>query len=253
MRVEARLVGHMKVDPNDYLDLEHVKTRDADYSGRDLLGFCAVGCRFERCRFDNIRVDDCSFGEGKEMSEYVECNFDRLRTSHASGGFSRFVGCSFRNVDIRDWFCFNAEFVDCTFTGRLKKCVCNGTVDEEDRPWIGRERNEFRGNDFSGAELIDVAFRTGIDLEQQRLPNGPDYLYIPDGAAAIQRAKAGLADWMPETELRRKAEAIVRVVGQTVDDGQRQLLLRLPDLYGKPRRFPKEVVDKVIELLKGAG
>jgi hypothetical protein len=134
----------------------------------------------------------------------------------------------------------------------MRKCIFNGTVPEEDRPWVGRERNEFHGNDFSGADLIDVAFRTGIDLEQQRLPSGPDYLYIPDAADAIERARQGLADWMPGTELQRKALVIVNVEGETVKDGQRQLLLRLPDFYATPARFPREVVDKVIELFRGS-
>jgi hypothetical protein len=120
---------------------------------------------------------------------------------------------------VRKWTCFEAEFIDCTFTGRLQTCIFNGTVSEEDRPWVGRERNEFRGNDFSGAELVDVAFRTGIDLDQQRLPTGPDYLYVPDAAAAIERAQRGLADWMPDTEFQRLAQVIVTVQASAVADG----------------------------------
>ncbi|MGE3240457.1 MAG: hypothetical protein AB7G28_09470 [Pirellulales bacterium] len=250
MRVEARVVGHFDIGPNDYANLEHVQAKDSDYSGHGLLGFRAIGCRFERCRFGNRRLDNFSFGSGQEITEYVECDFDGLRFDHSIGNNAKFVRCSFRNVDLGNWSCFNAEFVDCVFTGRLRKCIFNGTVDEEDQPWVGREKNEFHGNDFSGADLVDVAFRTGIDLEQQRLPSGPDYLYVPDAVAAIMRAKEGLVNWMPGTELHRKAMVIVNVLGQTVEDGQRQLLLKLRELYAKPSRFPREVVDKIVQLLK---
>ncbi len=53
------------------------------------------------------------------MSEYIECSFDGLRFWHG-GGFARFVRCSFRNINVRDWFCFGAEFIDCVFTGRFE-------------------------------------------------------------------------------------------------------------------------------------
>ena len=40
-----------------------------------------------------------------------------------------------------------------------------------------------------------------FDLDQQRLPTGPDYLYVRDAAAAVERAQRGLADWKPGSEL----------------------------------------------------
>jgi hypothetical protein len=249
MRVEARVVGRAEIDPNMRVFLDHLSLRDADYSGRVLLRFGAFGSRLEHCRFENARFDDCSFGEGRETSEYIECSFDGLCFGHSNGGFSRFVRCSFRNVNLRDWFCFSAEFIDCIFTGRLKKCIFNGTVPEDDRQWVGREWNEFHGNDFSGADLVDVAFRTGIDLEQQRLPTGPEYLYLPDAVAAIERARRGLANWMPGTELQRRAMVLVNVYADTVENGQRQLFLRPSGHCKAPARMPREAVDKVVELL----
>jgi hypothetical protein len=39
--------------------------------------------------------------------------------------------------------------------------------------------------------LIDVSFRTGIDLSQQRLPSGPDYLYLPNAAETMRRGARG--------------------------------------------------------------
>lgn len=249
-RIEATVIGYGKPDPNDRISLDHVKLRDADYSGRKLKHFVVIGSSLERCRFESAHIGDFLCGAGRELSEYVDCNFSCLRTSHMRGGFARFIRCSFKDVDIRDWFCFNAEFIDCVFTGRLRKCVFNGAVSEEDRSWVGRDRNDFRGNDFSGATLIDVAFRTGVDLERQRLPCGPDYLYVPNAAAAIVRAKEGLKDWMPGTEFHRQAMVIVDVYAQTIEVGQEQLFVSLSGLYAKRSRFPREVVDTVVGLLR---
>jgi hypothetical protein len=117
----------------------------------------------------------------------------------------------FKEVDLRDWFCFTVELIDCTFSGRMRGAFFNGTVPEESRSVVGRERNEFRGNDFSQMELIDVDFRTGIDLFQQRLPSGPEYLYLPDAAEAVQRARAELVHW-EDLDLRQQAMPLITIL-----------------------------------------
>ena len=105
------------------------------------------------------------------------------------GGFAQFVRCSFRNVDIRKWKWGNElQLIDCVFTGRLEECIFNGTGVGAGPPLGGAGEKRVSGNDFSGCDLVDVAFRTGIDLAQQKLPTGPEYLYLPDAAAAIERA-----------------------------------------------------------------
>lgn len=250
MKVQTKVIGSDGVDPSERVFLEHVKLANADYSALDLTYFGTVGCRFENCKFDKLCVDDTAFGSGRELTEFVGCSFDNSIFTRG-GGFTRFIGCCFQSTVLRKWTCFKAEFIDCTFTGRLQTCIFNGTVPEEDRSWVGRQRNQFRGNDFSGAELIDVAFRTGIDLSQQHLPTGPDYLYIPDAEAAINRAQLGLADWKAGTELQRLAQVIVTVQANAVADGQLQLLIRLPGLFKGRHKFPKEVVEKVISLFRG--
>jgi hypothetical protein len=249
MRVEARVVGHAEIDPNDFVTLDHAQVCGADYSGRKLEQFCTVGSRLESCRFDNVRIDDTAFGAGREMSEFINCSFDGAHMIHGAG-FVRFVRCSFRDVDLRDWLCFKTEFIDCTFTGRMRTCIFNGTVPEDNRAWVGRERNDFRGNDFSGMELIDVAFRTGIDLDQQILPSGLNYLYVPDAVAAIERAERGLANWLPGSELQRQALIFMHVYADTVSKGQRQLLIHLPSHLKGPGKTPRESLEKVVELFK---
>ena len=151
--------------------------------------FSAVGCRFEGCIFNDINTLNAGFGNGQEQSEYINCSFDNARMDRIGGGLARFVGCTFRNVDIGDWICFAVELVDCTFSGKISNAIFNGTVPARYRKFVGREKNEFKGNDFSAMEFMEVAFRTGIDLTKQRLPSGPEYVYLPDAASTVTRAR----------------------------------------------------------------
>lgn len=250
MRVEARVVG--KIDMSRYEDivLKHERLRGVDYSGRTVDGFCAVGSRLEGCRFNNFRVRSCPcFGAGREMSEFVDCSFDGAHLDMGSGGCARFVRCSFRNVVLRDWRCDRVEMIDCVFSGRIKTAIFNGTVPVEERSFLHRERNEFHGNDFSGVDLIDVAFRRGIDLTQQRLPAGPQYLYLPDAAAALEPTESNIVGWQ-EGKQRQTAMAFIRGLCEDVrGGGQRQLLLRA-DNYYPYASLSREAIDKVFALLR---
>ncbi len=248
MRVKVRSVGRIDIPKDRRIVLDHARLCGEDFSGRDFLQFCTIGCRLERCRFDNVSIRNAQFGSGREPSEFVECSFDGARLD-GTGGYIRFVRCSFQNVDLRDWRCFEVEMIDCIFSGRMEGAFFNGTVRPEKRALLGREHNEFHGNDFSKMDLVDVGFRTGVDLTKQRLPSGPPYLYLPKAAEALERARAGLASWgTPET--RKAALTFVRGLEEKVTKGQRQLFLRTDDYYSISS-LPREVVDKVFSLLDG--
>jgi hypothetical protein len=188
-----------------------------------------------------MHVAEATFGAGLDVSEYVECSFDGSRLAGGHWGRARFVRCSFREVRLRRFFGFDAEFVDCTFSGRAEAMVFHGSPIDgpEDVQALAdavadllgpaeraalqaridrsepRTVNEFRGNDFSGMELVDVGFRRGIDLRAQILPVGADYVLVPDARAAVARARAGAGD-----------HPRLRHVAEDVEDGQEQLLLR---------------------------
>lgn len=225
---QAHSVGKARVNEGQCVVVDHAQLKGADFSGRKLAQFSAVGSRSEACRFDHARIDGASFGGGRETSEYVQCSFDGALVRFGPGGYARFVHCSFRNVDLRDWFCFAVELVDCTFSGRLRKAFFNGTVPVEKRAAAGRDRNEFHDNDFSAMTLIDVGFRTGIDLTQQRLPSRPEYLYVPDAAAALQRARASVIGW-DDLDLRQSAMVFIKILEEEIAAGQRQFFLRPAD------------------------
>jgi hypothetical protein len=245
MEIRARVVGRAKIDPEKSVVLSREKLHGADFSGRRLEYFSSEASRLEACRFEKVRIESASFGAGRAPSEYLECSFDGARIRFGPGGFARFVRCSFCDVDLRDWFCFAVELVDCVFTGRMRHSFFNGTVPEDQRVFVGRERNEFRGNDFSGMKLEDVSFRTGIDLTQQRLPSGPEYLYLPVAAVAVQRARAEVVQW-DDLDRRREAMVFINILEEDVAKGQRQLLLRLDDHSA----LRKDAVEGVFTLLR---
>jgi hypothetical protein len=244
MEFSARRVGSTKISDDDRVVLNGADLRAADFSGRKLQQFSAAGSRLVECRFDKARIESASFGGGREISEYVDCVFDGSHIAFGPGGYARFVRCSFRDAELHDWFCFAVELVDCTFSGRLRKAVFNGTVPEDKRAVVKRERNEIRDNDFTDADLIDVAFRTGIDLTAQQLPSGPQYVFLADAPTALQHARAEITHW-DDLELRRKALQLLGTLEDETGGGQRQLLLRKDDF---PRSL-RDAVDAVFALL----
>jgi hypothetical protein len=226
--IRARVVRRHRVRDHERLVFDHERISGADFSGRRILQLSAQSSRFEACRFDRLQVDHASFGSGRSPSVYTGCSFDGARLRAGAPGHARFVGCSFREVDLRDWFCFTVELVDCVFTGKLTRSFFNGTVPEDAQSDLKRTVNEFRGNDFRGLTFIDVGFRTGINLLDQLLPEGANYVFVPDAAVAIQRARSRIVHW-EDGESRRQAMIWLQQLEYDVDAGQRQLFLNRAD------------------------
>lgn len=154
------------------------------------------------------------------------------------------VDCSFERATIESWFCFAVEVVNCRFSGRLKRAVFNGAVPQDKQRDTGRVMNQFEGNDFSMASLVDVGFRTGIDLSKQRLPEGDDYTYLQDARMAVVNARIALDAWDDPAE-RSAALSVLTVMEEDVGGGQRQLLLRVDD-------YPRPIRSTIRSLLNAA-
>lgn len=246
LEVKVRTKGYVKIDPKDRRLIDHETLRGVDFLSGKYQQFTSVGSRFEGCNFKKMRIENASFGAGKETSEYISCNFDGLRVRYMHGGYTRFVRCTFRNVDLREWYAWSTELIDCVFSGRLRGGIFSGTIPEDDQSVVRRRKNEFHGNDFSAMRLEGVDFRGGVDLSQQKLPNGPEYLYLPDAEAAVRRARSDVITWC-DLDKRREAMLLVKVLEEEIQNGQKQLLLRLED-YGKSTR---EVNEAVFALLRG--
>jgi len=259
------------VDPDEQVAVEHEQLENAEYSGRKLMSFVSIGSRFTRCRFERMRVDHAALGAGMELSEYLDCSFDGSKLTLHSGGFTRFERCSFRNVELRSWDADHVELIDCVFTGRLRTARFWGSPlpstaqdnYEEDLRFLAREgrpvpagyrelalrsKNEIHGNDFSNAEFANVSFRRGVDLSSQRLPSGDDYLYLPDAAATIGRARL-LLQQRAVDGVSARAERLLLGLTSDVDEGQRQLLLREKDFAP---RGDKPHVALVFAVLRNA-
>lgn len=226
--LRARVTGHVAIDPAKHLTIDSQRFVEHDFSGKKLDSFCSIGSQFLRCSFRDIHIGDAGWGAGRKQSRYTECCFDGAKFRSIAPGNARFEGCSFRNVRILEFFGVSVEFVDCVFSGHVGKGYLNGTRDHRRFSLFERKTNKIVGNDFSECDLRDFAFRTGIDLNKQKLPSGSRYLYLDDVSAALERATPIIASWN-DSETRRLAMILLKTVRMDLDAGQKQQLLRIPD------------------------
>ena len=176
---------------------EHV---DVDFSGRSFDRFARSGGVFLRCDFSETSFQQFSGGHGAQ-TRFVDCVFRRTRfpLGNTHFGTARFERCLFDGARLRDLRVDAAEFIDCTFRGRVWSTIFSGapmglTVLPD------RSRNAWHGNDFSGADLVDVDFRD-IDLRAQRWPDDrAEYALIDRVDERVEAAMAA-PDW-PDEALR---------------------------------------------------
>ncbi|MDQ7903529.1 hypothetical protein RB614_03250 [Phytohabitans sp. ZYX-F-186] len=214
------------------LTLEGVDLTEADFALRRIRYLAVAGSRFTRCDFSGIRVaQGGTFGAGGEYSEYIDCMFDKARLKHMRSGRATFVRCSFRDVLVDGLHCQGGgEFIDCIFSGTLKDAIFIGKVLRyEGMVPNPKEELEFRGNDFSAAKLDNIAFRNGIDLNQQRFPSGPDHLVVPDATRVLPRAMEIIDGWPNDGRDKRRARIKLRVALEDAESGQQNVFLGLAD------------------------
>jgi uncharacterized protein YjbI with pentapeptide repeats len=213
--VTARVVDAGHQAPFRRVDTDLHDQRLAVDSDMDVL---VEGARLERVdlsgiRFWHLRASEAVFVDcdlsrissrtGGSLgyfpgATYLNCRFDGADLRRILPGIGRFERCKFTNVRIRDWTADDASFVDCVFTGRIERSMFYGRrifkyPDEHSLP----PPNEFRGNDFTKADLIDVSFRGGADLSQQRMPQGPQFLVLDRWPERVDRARRSIARWQP--------------------------------------------------------
>jgi|688.fasta_scaffold353433_2 hypothetical protein len=228
--VNVRYKGKVNIDPEEYLTIKNQSLRKEDFSKKKFKDFCSVNSHFEDCKFENLRLDGFSTGAGREYSEYINCSFDRSKFKRFRAGRARFINCTFRDTVIHDMFSFEADFINCVFSGKMKGVVINGSVDKEKRSILGREKNEIYGNDLSGVEMNDVGFRTGVDLNRQKLPDTDDYLYLQNPSIILNQAKKMIVDEWPDSEMKEWALAEIQGSQDDVAEGQNQILLNRNDI-----------------------
>jgi hypothetical protein len=222
MRIEAKSKGHVVIDNSSHLFIQHEHIVGGNYS-RFKGDFEAFGCTFEKCDFSRMKPRHVIFASGREPTRYLECTFDNCRFKKVSAGLVRFERCSFLDIDLNGFLGHAAEFVDCVFSGTIRASTFHGRVFAYEQATT-RVINEFRGNDFSAAQLRDVGFVCGIDLSQQRLPVGDNYVYLPNAAAALAMLRRKYLQAPPSAH----REAVFKILPFAEDemrDGQTQLFL----------------------------
>jgi len=187
--VEGRLAGG-SFDGADAVRLRGVDAEGVDFGGRAYVVFAVERSRFHGCSFDRAAIRFGQLGVGETV--YTACTFNECDLRGIDPGDARFESCSFVNAKISDWMAYCAEFVDCDFSTRIVNSIFSATPRNCS---TGRAGNEFRGNDFSRAELIETAFVGGIDLDLHRWPTGDEYVRVDDARNAIAVARAEVETW----------------------------------------------------------
>jgi uncharacterized protein YjbI with pentapeptide repeats len=203
-------------DGNLQVQFAHARLVGVDLSGLDFAGFLAHDSVFERCDFTRASLGHVLFGatgygfRGRwderawPRTVYRECVFTRTRIPpNAFFGNARFEGCVFDGARLRDQTSTGeAEFVDCTFRGKVQDVNFWGVPGHYTEA-LARDRNEFAGNDFTGAELISISFRH-IDLGAQQFPGLPGYAVLDRVDRRVAAALETIAEW-PEGDHKRHA------------------------------------------------
>ncbi len=239
MKPTARTKCYVTISENDTIRFSHQNIQHEDFSHRKEKILHVTSSKFKKCFFKNLKIKKACFGAGLEKSIYEECSFDGSKIDATSPGMARFIKCTFRDVILSNFFPQDLEFIDCIFSGKIKKAVFMGRNIADGYNF----KNEFRGNDFSNALLEDASFRAGIDLAQQKLPAGNDYFILPNAEVNIKKIKNIVTSWA-NSDLRTNLLVTLKTL-QIESNEQNELFLNLNDFADS-----KEIIDVLKSLLK---
>lgn len=128
----------MRVDPGHHVALDFSKSEGTDvYFGQSSF----VRCNFDRTRWHNIVIRDCSFNDCSFADSvwdssalgirctFMRCDFSRMsgRGEYFSfGRQSRFVECNFLEIEAKRVDDHSVVFERCRFSGRLEAAKFRG-------------------------------------------------------------------------------------------------------------------------------
>jgi len=201
-----------------------------DFSGEVSDNYIASGSTFSDCKFSTCRWGGGALGDVPPVT-YLGCDFSRADLRSVGPRFARFQRCKFVEARIDNWDAMCAEFVDCEFVGRIRGAKFSGRPRGFSSTKIEslRQTNEFRGNDFTRAELVDCSIFGGIDLDANLWPTSPDYVIIRSRQTRIESAKRRL-DELPSDSERAQAAAVFEVYSRGAFALQPDLLVRRSEL-----------------------
>ncbi len=186
-------------DDERVVALHRVTLTAVDFRRARFDTFSLGGCLFDRCDFRGLKLDRrlAPLFVALPRSVFRNCNFDGADLRRALLGQSRFERCTFDDARIDGGHTETAEFVDCRFAGPLDNVTFYGapSAPEAKRLDPPRRRNEFRGNDFRDAELLDVAFVAGVDMALQRFPDDDLHVRVEGFHRRLARTRADIKNW----------------------------------------------------------
>ncbi len=192
--------------------MQHATMADVDFSRATFDRLAPTACTFARCDFRTVPLDRRMqpLFKSRPRNVFRECRFEGADLRGIDPSASRFERCAFEGADLSGWNAVAAEFVECRFAGRLSH------VRFYARPWgptaadiePHRTTNEFRANDFRGADLVDVAFLMGIDVGAQRWPESEEYVRLDRIHQRLTRGRVEILRWK---DLEARGEALEMV------------------------------------------
>ncbi|WP_084958658.1 pentapeptide repeat-containing protein [Thermoactinospora rubra] len=237
---------------------ERARLANVGFSGIRFAEFRVYDSVFDRCDFTGTAFDRLAMGDmcgegprdraGWPRSVFRDCVFRRTRfPPFTFFGNVRFDRCVFDRSRLRGQTAtLEAEFVDCVFLGRVRDINFWGRPAQRDEAALGRDRNEFTGNDFTGAELQGVAFRH-IDLHAQRFPGLPGYALL-DRIGERARAVLPVVERWPDPRHREEARfSLEFLAGMALKDNDDHALVSPRDMG---RRLPPALREELFEAFR---
>lgn len=186
-------------DDERVVALHRATITSVDFRSAQFDKFTLGGCLFDLCDFRGLKLDRrlAPLFAALPRSVFRDCRFDGADLRRAHLGQSRFERCTFDDARLEDSDTGGAEFIGCRFAGPLARVTFFGVppsavAKQLDPP---RRRNEFRANDFRDAELLDVAFVDGIDMDRQRFPEDELHVRVERFQRRLPRARAEIKQW----------------------------------------------------------
>lgn len=186
-------------DDERVVSLHRATLTAVDFRSARFDKFTLGGCLFDRCDFRGLSLDRrlAPLFVALPRSVFRDCRFDGADLRRAPLGQSRFERCTFDDARLEDSDIAAAEFIGCRFAGPMERVTFYGAPSSAHAKRMDppRRRNEFRANDFRDAELIDVAFVDGIDMDQQRFPDDELHVRVEHFQRRLGKARSEIKQW----------------------------------------------------------
>ena len=190
-------------EPSAEVALDGARFNRVDFSGIRFASFNVHGSRFEGCDFSGAAFEQLSMGatparvmeprSGRSRSSATACSARHpTGEPYASFGNVRFERCVFDRVPAAatSRHTSEAEFVDCIVPRPGPGVQLLGPPDPRPGLALDRDRNEFTGNDFTGAESRRRRLQAGSTSGPSDFPPGRPTTRSSTGSAPGRRGGA---------------------------------------------------------------